>query len=157
MDGKEIILACTGQVEIMGAQNHKSVVLTVVVILLCVTSLGAKPRRLQRMQTGIWGAPHIRLEVSQNSASVEYDCANGTIKGPLTLDRRGRFNLSGTYVREHGGPIRDNESLNSQPARYTGTMNGQTMNLTVTLARSDELIGTFRVVRGGPGRVFKCL
>jgi len=140
----------------MSAQNRRLHLLMIIPILLSVTFSEAKPRRTQRMQAGTWGAPHIRLEVSQSSAAIEYDCARGTINGPLALDRRGRFSLTGTHIREHGGPIRDNESANSQPARYTGTIAGQTMNLTVTLADTNEVIGKFRLERGAPGRVFKC-
>ena len=140
----------------MSAQNRKPHLLTVLLLLLCISPSGAKPRRMQRMQPGIWGSDHISLEVSKDSARVEYDCARGTINGPLTLDRRGRFNLSGTHIREHGGPVRIMERPKSQPARYTGTTDGRTMSLTVTLPETNEVIGTFVLVRGNSGRVYKC-
>ena len=140
----------------MRAQNRKWQLIKIALLLLCGSSAEAKPRRLQYVPPGSWGALHIRMEVSRDSATLEYDCAKGTIKGPLVVDRNGHFNFTGTHVREHGGPIRDNEPSNSQPARFTGTVNGQTMKLTVTLAQSNVAIGTFVLTRGGPGRLLKC-
>jgi hypothetical protein len=111
---------------------------------------------MQRISTGSWGGPHIRIEVGPRSATIEYDCANGTIDGPLTFDSRGRFTWRGTHNREHAGPIRADEGSNGQPAVYTGTVKGDTMVLTLKLAGSNEVIDRFTLKRGGPGRVFKC-
>src|SRR6266487_5167816 len=52
---------------------------------------------------GVWGGDHIRMEVSGNGATLEFDCAHGNISGPLTLDRLGRFQAKGSFTREHGG------------------------------------------------------
>lgn len=114
---------------------------------------GGKQRRLAQ---GSWGAPHIRLTVSESSATIEYDCAHGQIDGPLVIDSRGRFNLKGTHSPEHPGPIRDNEQSTGQPARYAGWTDGKKMTLTVTLAGQKEPIGTFNLTLGGGGRIFKC-
>jgi len=74
----------------------KSYLIAGLVIIVFVTASFAKPRRLQKMPPGAWGAPHINLNVTATSADVEFDCAHGKINGPLTLDSRGRFNLSGS-------------------------------------------------------------
>ena len=58
---------------------------------------------------GTWGGDHIRLEVSGTGATLEYDCAVGTIEGSI-LPRDGRFSASGThtfswqYVKGYSGP-----------------------------------------------------
>jgi hypothetical protein len=39
----------------------------------------------------------------------------------LVVDGRGRFTATGTFVREHGGPIRDAERPDSPQAMYSGT------------------------------------
>jgi len=114
---------------------------------------GRKPRRLTQ---GEWGGQHIRINVGESSATIEYDCAHGTINGPLVIDRRGRFNLKGTHSREHGGPIREGENESSQPARYSGWTDGKRMTLTVTLTGARESVGTFNLTLGGSGRIFKC-
>ena len=112
--------------------------------------------KTQRMLNGAWGGDHIRLEVTGRSATIEYDCANGTIDGPLVVDGRGNFKLSGTYVREHGGPIRREESRNARRARYSGWTDGKKMTLTVVLSDPNETVGTFTLIRGNEGRAWKC-
>jgi hypothetical protein len=117
----------------------------------------ARGRKHYRLAQGTWGGTHIRVNVGESSATIEFDCAHGQIDGPLVTDRRGRFDLKGTYAGEHGGPIRDNEQSGGQPVRYTGWTDGKKMTLTVTLAGRKEMIGTFNLARGAEGRVFKCL
>ena len=62
-----------------------------------------------------------------------------------------------THTRERGGPTRSDESANAQPAVYTGTISGKTINLTVKLSDSDEVIGTFKIVLGEEARLFRCM
>ena len=141
----------------MFSENRTKLVVLVSLLLLIVVPAAAKPRKMQRLQTGSWGAPHIRIDVNQNSATIDYDCANGTIEGPLTYDRKGNFTWRGTHNREHGGPIRIDEKSNSRRAIYTGSIKGDTMTLTVKLADSNDVVDTFTLTRGGQGRVFKCM
>lgn len=105
---------------------------------------------------GVWGGDHIRMEVEDDSAAVEYDCAHGMISGPLKVDGEGHFRARGTVVREHGGPTRDNETPPNRPADYSGSINGDRMTLTVTLTDSSESVGRFTLVRGSEGNLVKC-
>jgi len=105
---------------------------------------------------GVWGGDHIRIEVEDDNASVEYDCAHGVISGPLKLDGEGHFRARGTHVREHGGPMRDNETPPNHPADYSGSIDGDRMTLTVTLTDSSESVGRFTLVRGSDGNLVKC-
>jgi hypothetical protein len=125
-------------------------------VLLIVSLAAARPRRMQRLQTGNWGGMHVQLQVGPGSATLEYDCANGTINGPLTLDRKGNFTWRGSHNREHGGPIRMDEKSNERPAIYSGVIKDDTMTLTVKLADTNEVLGTYTLKRGSAGRVFKC-
>ena len=129
---------------------------TVLFISLCTSTGVGKGRKMQRVPAGTWGGLHLRMEVVDGSATIEYDCANGTIAGPLTIDRRGRFSLRGTHAQEHGGPVRKDEKLNSRPAHYTGWTDGKRMTLSVTLTGKRETVGTYNLTLGSPGRVFKC-
>ena len=113
--------------------------------------------RRQRGHVGLFGGSHIRIEVGPRSAAIDYDCANGTIDGPFTLDSKGRFSWRGSHNREHGGPIRIDEKPNGRPAVYSGSVKGDTMTLTVKLADNNEVIETYTLKRGSSGRVFKCL
>jgi hypothetical protein len=129
--------------------------LVVILSLLCAFSTLAKPRYVRHLPTGIWGGQHIRIDVAGKTASIEYDCANGTITGPLTINSRGEFKWRGAHSRERPGPVRF-EQPNQNPAVYSGWVKGGAMSLTVRLADTGEELGTFTLSRGSSGRVFKC-
>lgn len=107
--------------------------------------------------SGTWGGPHIELQLLGDSGTLEYDCAHGTIAGPLRPDGRGRFQAAGVHVREHGGPVREDEPPDEHPASYSGRTDGREMILTVTLTDTGEGVGTFTLVRGQAGALVKCL
>ena len=100
----------------------KSLWLIGVAMLLLVGFLApaspAKGRKPRRIAQGAWGGQHITMQVSESSATIEYDCAHGQINGPLVTDRHGRFDLKGTHSPEHGGPVRDNEQSAVGPADW---------------------------------------
>ena len=106
---------------------------------------------------GSWGGEHIKLTVIDRRATIEYDCAHGTIAGPLAVAADGRFTATGTHVREHGGPMREGEVPDTHPAEYTGQVRGGRMTLTVRETDTGTTIGTFRLERGAAARVIKCL
>lgn len=106
---------------------------------------------------GNWGGNGIRLAVESKSTSIEYDCAQGEITEILSIDQNGNFDAKGFHARQHGGPIRDNETDNHQPARYTGRISGDQMTLKVTLVEKDTPIGDFQLERGKNVRLHKCL
>jgi hypothetical protein len=133
----------------------KAAVAACLVAGLTASSL-ARPKKMKYIPDGVWGAQHIRVQVEKGSATIEYDCAHGTITGPLKVDSKGRFSLLGTHVGEHGGPTREGEDQRGSPARYSGWTDGRTMKLTVTLVGSNDSVGTYTLTRGQSGRVFKC-
>ena len=136
--------------------NRNKLLVLVSLILLIAASAVSKPKKMQHVASGAWGAPHIRINVAQRSATIDYDCANGTIDGPLTFDSKGRFSWRGTHRREGPGPIRVGSESDGRPAIYTGSIKGDTMTLTVKLTDTNEVVDTFTLKRGGAGRVFKC-
>jgi hypothetical protein len=122
--------------------------------LLLLLSVAAETRKMQRIPTGNWGGQHINIKVNAKSATIEYDCATGTIQGPLVVDRNGHFNLRGTHRMERGGPVRADETPREFPATYTGSIRGNTM--TLNLKVSDSEVETFRLEKGKEGELFKC-
>jgi hypothetical protein len=125
-----------------------------VLVLAVVAAACGTPSTPSMMPTGVWGGDHIALTVEVTSAHVELDCAHGNI--PIRLPDAA-FTVAGTFVREHGGPILVDETLDSRPALYVASMSGGVMTLTIRLGDSGELVGTFTLTRGSSGRVFKCL
>ena len=112
--------------------------------------------RTKRLPVGLWGGEHIRLEITARGATVEYDCAHGKIDQRIVLDRRGRFDVSGLQVSEHGGPVREDEESGGYPVRFAGQVNDKTMKLTVRNSVTKELVGTFTLVYGAESRLMKC-
>lgn len=105
---------------------------------------------------GLWGGEHIQMQVTENGAEIEYDCAHGTISEPIEVDSAGRFDVKGSFLRERPGPVRKDDVRDGRPARYTGTINGKTMTLTVTLTDKEQSMGTYTLAEGDAGRIWKC-
>ena len=126
----------------------------VVVLMLLVISAAARIQKMQHISTGMWGGPHISMKVGAKSATIEYDCANGEIDGPLVLDADGSFKLHGKHHAQHGGPIRADESNEGQPATYTGSIKGNEMTLTLKIGDGEP--ETFTLEKGKEGELFRC-
>ncbi len=110
-----------------------------------------------RMTKGTWGGNHIAMEVTEEGAQIEYDCAHGTISEPFKVDSHGKFSVKGTHIRERGGPQRMGSEEKGEPVIYSGTTDGKTATLTVTNSATDEVIGTFTLTLGKGSRLTKCL
>src|SRR5258705_2890438 len=96
-------------------------------VLLISASAASRPRKMQRLTTGTWGGPNIRVEVESRSATINYSCAHGTIDGPFNLDSKGRFTWRGFHKREGPGPVRIDDDGNGIAAIYTGSVKGDKM------------------------------
>src|SRR5215467_4906952 len=125
-----------------------------VVLMLLMISATARIQKMRHISMGMWGGQHISMKVGTKSATIEYDCANGVIDGPLVIDADGNFKLQGKHHMQHGGPIRADESSEGQPATYTGSIKGDEMTLTLKLG--DEEPQEFTLERGKEGELFKC-
>ena len=121
------------------------------------SSIDKKKSRPQRsVALGTWGGAHIRMTVTANGATIEYDCAQGEVASKLTLNAERKFSLTGSHMREGPGPIRIGVTRPSRPARFDGQVNGDEMLLRVVLTDSNESIGDFILRRGSEGRLRKC-
>jgi len=96
------------------------------------------------------------MEVTDNGAQIEYDCAHSTIDEPIALDRSGKFQVKGKFTPEHGGPVRSDETPKSSPVRYLGELKGNELTLTVTNTETGKTLGNFNLSRGSDGRLMKC-
>jgi len=121
------------------------------------TNSGQSSQKERTLATGMWGGDHVNMEVTAAGATLDFDCAHGTIAGQLVVDENGKFSLRGRYVQEHGGPTRQDEDQSGQPATYSGTSDGKTLTLTIMIDGTNEVIATYKLTQGKMGRVRKCL
>jgi hypothetical protein len=112
-------------------------------------------RMMQKVPRGEWGGTHISMNVGDQSATVEYDCAHGEIHGPLSIDGEGKFQWRGNFTPERGGPLRQGETARARDATYTGTIKGNTMTLTLKIGDSDDT-ETFTLEKDKQGKLVKC-
>jgi hypothetical protein len=105
---------------------------------------------------GVWGGPHIIMEVTTTGASITYDCALGAIDQKITLDSKSRFDVRGTHTRLHPGPTRSDETPDRHPARYTGHVGGKNMTLMLELTDTKEKVGTFSLKLGEQPELTRC-
>lgn len=142
-----------------GSYTRLSAVAMMLPLLFLCFWQGAEGRRgrIRHVPDGVWGGEHLGIWVEKGRARVEYDCASGTIDEPLLLDRSGHFDVKGTHHREHGGPVRIDEQRAGRPARYIGSLDGQTLTITVRVTDPQETIGTFQLTHNQEPQIVKCL
>ena len=106
---------------------------------------------------GDWGGDHVRLDVGDGGAEIEFDCAHGRM-GKLTTNAAGNFDVRGVFILERGGPITPDDKEQTRPARYSGRVEGKRMRLTVTLTDTDKDAEpmTFTLTHGAPANLTKC-
>jgi len=124
--------------------------------LAYASSACAEQDPMREVPQGTWGGRSVRLTVAESGAAIEFDCAHGSIEGPLRLED-GKFDVAGVFVRERGGPVRRGEKPDKRPARYFGSTDGRALTLNVTLTEEDQTLGPFTLRRGASGKLFKCL
>jgi hypothetical protein len=114
----------------------------------------AKPQE-QSLAIGTWGGQHVQAQVSDRGVELEFDCAQGKVPQKILLDSSGRFDVDGSFMTEHAGPVREEEN-NGRPVRFRGSVSDKQMELTVFDPKTKETIGTFTLKFGNEGRLMKC-
>ena len=117
---------------------------------------GVRRRAPDALTPGVWGGEHIRFEVTEAGANVEYDCARGTVEGRIIVDARGRFSVYGLHYEERGGPVRPGDDANGYRVRLSGRVGGSLMKLTVTRAGTRKVVGTYNLGRDREPFIVKC-
>lgn len=106
--------------------------------------------------TGEWGGTHVGLSLTPNGGTLEYDCASGTLAGPLVPRRDGTFDAQGIHTPGWGGPEIEGQVLPSYRVSYSGSVRGDVMNLRGRLENGVSL-GPFVLRRGREPIIFRCL
>lgn len=105
---------------------------------------------------GAWGGDRLRLVVDAQGATVQADCADGRIAGPIVLSQGGSFVASGTYAEHKGGPQVADEASGPAQARFSGELRGDTLTLSI-LPAGAKVAQTFRLQRGATVKLVRCL
>ncbi len=110
---------------------------------------------------GVWGGEHIRMEVSNSGADLEFDCARGSISQRLQVDDKGGFKVEGMYIAESpanaavDGGFAGHSAGRGVKATYSGTLSGSSLRLEVYVEGQD-MPRTFTLVRADEGHLAKC-
>ena len=113
------------------------------------------PAAERALPEGAWGGSHVALTVTGGGGAIEFDCAHGSIAERIVPDGDGRFEVSGLFVAERPGPVREGDEVGKK-ARYSGRVEGGAMTLWVVVEGSDENVGPFTLEQGRLPRLFKC-
>jgi hypothetical protein len=89
------------------------------------------------MVRGMFGGNNAGLLADDTSAHVHIGCTNGDVHQPIVLDMNSRFDLPGeqNITAYPVGPGI------FHPARFTGSIDGRTLTLTVTLTDTAVTLG----------------
>lgn len=105
---------------------------------------------------GEWAGDRMLMTFNSEGARIEMDCASGSINGPIKLGRNGSFAGRGHFERYHGGPQRADEAVNPSDARYTGTITGDLMKLSI-VDKSSRTPHTYTLRKGARMKLIRCL
>jgi len=120
------------------------------------TQSSGTAKKAEGQVTGLWGGDHISMEVTEGGATIVYDCARGSITEKIVPDHSGKFAARGFDLKGHPGPTGLGEDTKGEEANYDGSLDGETMTLTVTLQGTNETVGTFTLTHGKIGRIRRC-
>ena len=125
-------------------------------LLFCSVMLFAGLPAGAQDDSELWGGRDIRMEMTAQGATIEFDCGHGSILQPVKPNAAGEFSVAGTYTPERGGPIRKDNPPSDLPATYKGTISGDRMRLEILLSDKDRQPPPFTLTRGGAGKLMKC-
>ena len=106
--------------------------------------------------TGDWGGTHVGLKLNAAGGTLDYDCAAGTIDGPVVMQPDGTLDAIGMHTPGWGGPERVGEVRPSYRTRYSGSVRGDRMILQGRV-ENGVLLGPFTLVRGAEPVLMRCL
>jgi hypothetical protein len=101
---------------------------------------------------GTWGGENAGLIASDTSAHVHIGCTLGDTKGAIVTGTDGTFDVPGLYNITAYPVARGPD----HPARFTGTVTGRVMTLTVALTDTAVTLGPVQLTFGEEPRMGPC-
>jgi len=102
--------------------------------------------------SGTWGGDNAGLIATDASAHVHIGCTLGDTNAQIRPDAYGRFDVTGKYNID-AYPV-DRGILH--PARFSGSVNGNELTLTVTLTDTGAQYGPVTLTRGKEPKMGPC-
>ena len=112
----------------------------------------AGPLRSPGKISGTWGGDNAGLIADDTSAHAHIGCSYGNVHQQIVPDGLGRFDVPGEY-NITAFPV-DRGILH--PARFTGSVSGSTLTLTVTLTDTAVTRGPVQLTFGTDPRLGPC-
>jgi len=111
----------------------------------------------QTLTAGAWGGEGAVLRIADDGvATLEFDCATGSLSDPPTVQPDGSFSWVGEFDPERGNPVAGTGDADPQPATYHGVLDGTELTLSVDVEPLDHAEGPFVLSRDEPGFLRKC-
>jgi hypothetical protein len=101
---------------------------------------------------GTWGGENAGLIAFDTTAHVHIGCTAGDTKQALVADEQGRFDVPGRYNITLYPVARGPD----HPARFSGSIDGRVMTLSVTLTDTAVTLGPVELVLGREPRMGPC-
>ena len=101
---------------------------------------------------GTWGGENAGLIAFDTTAHVHIGCSAGDTKQAIVTDDQGRFDVPGLYNITLYPVARGPD----HPARFTGSVDGRVMTLTVTLTDTTVTLGPVQLFLGKEPRMGPC-
>jgi hypothetical protein len=105
---------------------------------------------------GAWGGDRVNAVFGVDGARFAYDCAAGSIAGPVRPDSRGRFTASGTHQAYRPGPDRADEAAMARAATYHGHLTGTLLELQVRVD-GEATVQRYRLEKDRKVKLVRCL
>lgn len=106
--------------------------------------------------TGEWGGRGVNLTLTETGGTLAYDCAAGTITGPVHPDSNGEFRAKGTHEAFTAGPQDSDAKPPIVAAHYVGSVSGATMILEVQPAGAARMT-SHTLTQGRRAKLIRCM
>ena len=115
-----------------------------------------KQTRVKNAVKGIWGGKHIRLEITDSGANLEFDCAHAVVIRPIIPDKNGYFSIFADYTPESFGPVLRDSPVQSYRVKISAQIRNRKMTLTIKRQSTNKLLGTFMLAQNQEPFLVKC-
>lgn len=105
---------------------------------------------------GVWGGDGVKIVFDANGARLAYECAAGSIDGPVRPDSRGRFSAPGTHQAYRPGPEPADQAAKVRAASYDGQVTGALLELRVRVD-GDAAVQSYRLEKDRKVKLARCL